>query len=121
MPMKDCSAIVLNFSSDSFKKNFSSLRENIYSGKVHSKEFRIICTDGQVKNIHAEWEIDRDDKNTPIRVFGTILDITEQKLAEQKLKESEEKYRHLFEQSPFSIILFDSEGIIKDCNSRSSF
>ncbi len=44
-------------------------------------------------------------------------DITNERRAAYKIKESEEKYRHLFEKSPFSIILFDSEGIIKDCNS----
>jgi len=46
-------------------------------------------------------------------------DITNERRAAYKIKESEEKYRHLFEKSPFSIILFDSKGIIKDCNSAS--
>ncbi len=46
----------------------------------------------------------------------TIIDITDRNLAEQKLKESEKKYRHLFEKSPFSIILVDSKGKIVDCN-----
>jgi len=43
--------------------------------------------------------------------------ITDERRAAYKIKESEEKFRHIFEKSPFSIILFDSEGIIKDCNS----
>ena len=44
-------------------------------------------------------------------------DVTDRKLAEQKLKESEEKFRHLFESSPYSILLFDFKGNIIDCNS----
>jgi len=35
----------------------------------------------------------------------------------EKIKESERKYRDLFENSPFSIMLVDMDGFIKDCNS----
>ena len=46
----------------------------------------------------------------------TIIDFTERKKAEQKLKESEVKYRHLFETSPYFISLVNSEGILIDSN-----
>ncbi|MFX1397262.1 MAG: PAS domain S-box protein [Promethearchaeota archaeon] len=51
-----------------------------------------------------------------IRVWGTYRDITPQKLAEIKLKESEEKYRNLFETAPFGIALFNLSGEIIDIN-----
>jgi len=46
----------------------------------------------------------------------SYIDITERKLAKEKLKESEEKYRVLFEKSPVSILLIDTTGKIEDCN-----
>ncbi|MFX0042205.1 MAG: PAS domain S-box protein [Candidatus Hodarchaeota archaeon] len=58
---------------------------------------------------------DSEDKVAGILV--TLEDITERQLADQKLKESEEKYRHLIETSPYSIILFDPKGKIIDYNS----
>jgi PAS domain S-box-containing protein/small GTP-binding protein len=45
-----------------------------------------------------------------------LRDITDRKLAEKRLIDSENKYRHLFTHSPFSIILINSNGIVVDCN-----
>ena len=44
--------------------------------------------------------------------------INAQRKAEQKLKESEKKYRHLFETSPMAISLINPNGVIVDCNSN---
>ncbi len=49
-------------------------------------------------------------------LIGVAQDITERKIAEQKLKESEEKYSHLFISSPYSIIITNMNGLIVDCN-----
>lgn len=49
-------------------------------------------------------------------VQAIVRDISSKIKAEQKLKESEEKYRHLFVNSPFSIILMKPTGKIIDCN-----
>ena len=49
-------------------------------------------------------------------VVAVYTDITERKRAEAALRESEEKYRSLFETSPESITLVDLQGIILDCN-----
>jgi len=46
----------------------------------------------------------------------SFIDISQRKNAQEKLKESEEKYRFLFEKSPFSILLIDSTGRIVDSN-----
>ena len=45
-----------------------------------------------------------------------LRDITERKIAEKRLKDSENKFRHLFTSSPFSIILLNPKGIVVDCN-----
>ena len=46
----------------------------------------------------------------------TQVDITAKMIAEQKVRESEEKYRHLYESSPYAILLVNMEGKIIDCN-----
>ncbi|MFX0072843.1 MAG: PAS domain S-box protein, partial [Candidatus Hermodarchaeota archaeon] len=59
------------------------------------------------------------DKNGKVEnVIEYVKDITKQKQAEQKLKESEQKYKNLFESSPFMIILLNTEGKIVDFNNK---
>ncbi|MFX0072151.1 MAG: PAS domain S-box protein, partial [Candidatus Hermodarchaeota archaeon] len=50
--------------------------------------------------------------------FITVINITDKKKAIQNLIDSEEKYRHLFEQSPNTIVLFDLNGTILEFNNK---
>ena len=46
----------------------------------------------------------------------SYIDITDRKKTQERLEESENKYRFLYENSPFSIILIKPSGEIVDCN-----
>lgn len=50
-------------------------------------------------------------------ILGVARDITELRLTEQKLKESEERYRYLFDELPSPVFILDKRGKIFDCNS----
>ena len=49
---------------------------------------------------------------------GYSIDITERKQMEDALRESEKRYRIIFEKSPLAVIRFDPEGTIVDFNDR---
>jgi len=55
-------------------------------------EHRIVRADGEVRHIHQITEVSFDEQCQPMREAGTIEDITERKLAEQTVRQSEERY-----------------------------
>ena len=59
----------------------------------------------------------KNDAGQIIGAVETAFEITERKKAElEKLQESEQRYRSIFEQAGDGILLMDSHGVIKDCN-----
>jgi len=59
--------------------------------------FRIITREGALRHIEHVCQPVYNGENVFIGIRGTNIDITERKLAEDKLKDSEEKYRSIFE------------------------
>ncbi|MHC4641096.1 MAG: PAS domain-containing protein [Planctomycetota bacterium] len=82
--------------------------------------FRIVRPDGDVRHVYNEGEVILDDTDTPVRTFGVMHDITERKEAEDKLKESEEKYRLLIENADALIAFLDVEGRFLFLNSQAA-
>ena len=67
--------------------------KNALNGKSFGIDFRIILADGAERVVHAQGGATFDEKNMPIRVKGTIQDITERKRAEETLQASEKRLR----------------------------
>ncbi len=59
--------------------------------REYAPEFRVIWPDGSVHYIKAASHTLFDDKSRPLRMVGINYDLTERKLAEQELREKEER------------------------------
>jgi PAS domain S-box-containing protein len=67
--------------------------------REYSAQYRIIRpNDGRTRWISVKSTIERDEHGKPLRLLGAHTDITEQVLAEQALRQSEERYRKLADQ-----------------------
>jgi len=58
-------------------------------------EFRIVRPNGEVRFLHSQGDVIRDERGQPVRMFGTAQDITERKRAEEQLKATTEQLRAL--------------------------
>jgi len=56
---------------------------------------RITRPDGEVRILHSRGTVDVDAYGTPIRMYGAAQDVTESRLAEEELGQSNEKLRAL--------------------------
>ncbi|WP_301662744.1 PAS domain S-box protein [Methanoculleus frigidifontis] len=85
-------------------------------GYATEREYRIVRKDGDVRWIREMIQNVTDGAGTPIHVQGAIYDITEQKQVEQELRESEERFRRIFEESGVGILLVSQDGVILRSN-----
>jgi PAS domain S-box-containing protein len=80
------------------------------AGSIYDERHRIIRPDGEVRWLHERAMVERDASGAPTRFLGVTQDITEQHLAEEALRESEDRFRGAFSSSGVGMALSTPDG-----------
>ena len=74
------------------------------------EEWRVIWPDGSMRWLLGRAWVFRDQAGDPERLIGVNIDVTERKLAESELRESQRRFREMFDLLPVAIYTTDAEG-----------
>lgn len=107
--------IVSNYHPDDQAFVGGNIQKAIETGEDFDFRARLITAKNNLKWIRAFGTVVAKDGRT-VGLHGMIQDVTELKNAEDKLKESEEKYRALFENAGLGIGYYNTEGRVISYN-----
>jgi PAS domain-containing protein len=78
--------------------------------------YRFIARNGEVHWVEDRTTVEHDERAGVSYNQGILIDITEKKLAEDKLRESEERHRRIVETAGEGFLLMDENLRIVDIN-----
>jgi len=90
----------------------------LFEQDYHTHEYRFVHKDGTYRWMHDRLNLVRDVGGTPTEIVGCRIDITERKKMEEALKESENKYRTIFENTGTATAIINEDTIIELVNSE---
>jgi diguanylate cyclase (GGDEF)-like protein/PAS domain S-box-containing protein len=91
----------------------AAYNRSLQTREPYSIIHKLLMPDGRIKYVHERCETDFDSNGKPMRSVGTVQDVTERVVAEEKIR----LYAELFEHSGEAIIVTDHENHIVDANS----
>lgn len=76
---------------------------------LYSQDFKIVKPDGSIRWINSQGKVMMDSYGEPVRMIGIDIDITERKIAEDKLQQSEERFQVAIKDSPILVFNHDAQ------------
>lgn len=91
---------------------------NLDEEEIREVEYRFRNSEGKYRIMHS-WDtvFMRNENGRVQQIAGSAIDVTNQKKTEKRLKDSELKYKTLFENANDAIFLMDKERFV-DCNEK---
>ncbi len=81
-------------------------------GETFDREYRIVRADtGEARWVHGRGRLEFDKSGHPIRMQGTIADVTEQRDAQEALARSEHRYATIFDAAVEAIFVAERETL----------
>ncbi|MFN8374062.1 MAG: PAS domain S-box protein [Anaerolineae bacterium] len=91
--------------------------QEMLTGKAHEKDYRIYNKWGEMKWVHiGRYPIWDETQRRVVRFYGVVKDITESKLAEARLFESEQMLQNVLDNIPIRVFWKDVNSRILGCN-----
>ncbi len=72
-----------------------TLHQTLAGEREFNIEHRIVWPDGQIRHVHGQARVVRDQQQRPVRVTGTIHDVTDRLQTEAKLRENQTRLNYL--------------------------
>ncbi|MDO6471647.1 PAS domain S-box protein [Maribacter sp. 1_MG-2023] len=94
----------------------SKLSKNKNEDNTNPNYYRIQLKDSSFKYFLAYSEVEYNDNDEPIIYRGTSMDITKNVLAEEALKESQEKFSKAFQTNLMGMLILDEQRQVIDAN-----
>jgi PAS domain S-box-containing protein len=97
------------------RENYRNWLRRLLTGTTADAEYqyRVMAADGSVRWVRDRLQAVRDASGRPSRLDGCLVDVTEQRQAEEALRQSEQRFRALVEKSRDGIILIDDRGVMR--------
>lgn len=89
---------------------FSEVETAVKEKRDYAVEFRFLHKDGSVRWMEGRGQAVYAEDGSPVRVYGSGMDITERKRAEEKLKESEKLFRMMADNISHFAWMADENG-----------
>ena len=80
-----------------------ALADAVAGNRSYDVEYRVVRPDGDVRFVHVRDEIVRDASGRPVRMFGTVQDLTERKRTEDEIRRQREILQRIFDNAPIGI------------------
>ncbi len=75
--------------------------------------YRVAAPGGGVRWVREKLQVVRDASERPLRLDGCLSDVTDQRQAEEAVRQSEQRFRALVERSRDGIALLDEKGCVR--------
>ena len=93
-----------------------TVRQAMQTGAPVDIEYRIIHADGRLRYIHTDGAVIHSPRGLPATLTATVHDITEQRRADEQLRESQKMLQLVLDTIPTRVFWKDHNSVYLGCN-----
>ena len=94
----------------------AALNQTVSQNVPYEVEYRVIRPDRSVHYVNARGSLFHDDRGLPVRINGTLWDVTDRKKADEALYEQNVWIKAILESSPAAIYAMNTESFVLTWN-----